>query len=281
MPLPETFRFTQQSLQDYVECQRRFQLRHLLMQPWPALVTGAPGEYERMVERGADLHRLAHQHALGFDVERIEATIDDDELRAWWRTFVAHPPAGVPDAERRAEVVLSAPMPHAGDSPATHRVVAKIDLLAAEPGERVVVVDWKTVRRRPGRDELGLRLQTRVYRYLAVEAGALVNGGTRPEPEQVEMIYWFAAHEGHVERFGYDAAQHAADRDYLAALAAQTAARRDAVWPLTDDESRCRLCNYRSLCERDVEPAFPDELPDDVEVEAVVVDLEQVAEIEF
>ncbi|MBN1660579.1 MAG: PD-(D/E)XK nuclease family protein [Anaerolineae bacterium] len=279
--MPETFRFTQQSLQDYVECNRRFQLRHVLMQPWPALVTGTPGEYERMAERGADFHRLAHQRALGFDLERIEATIDDDELRTWWHTFLAHPPAGVPEAVRRAEVILSAPMPQVGDGPGPHRLVAKIDLLAAEPRERMVVVDWKTVRRRPGRDELGRRLQTRVYRYLAVEAGAAVHGGVRPKPEQVEMIYWFAAHGGHVEHFGYNAAQHAADRDDLAALAAEIASRQSAIWPLTDDDSRCRLCNYRSLCERDVEPAFPDELPDDVEGEAVMVDLEQVAEIEF
>ncbi len=86
------------------------------------------------------------------------------------------------------------------------------DLLAVEPGERLVVVDWKAVLKRPSRANLARRLQTRVYRYLAVEGGAAFNGGQPPEPEQVEMIYWFAEFGGAVERFPYDADQHAGRR---------------------------------------------------------------------
>jgi hypothetical protein len=271
---PEIFQFSQGSLQDYADCPRRFQLRHVLMQPWPALITDSPGQFEQHVQRGADFHRLAHQHSLGLDPGRLAATIHDPILERWWQTYLAFPPPDLPDPVRRAEAVIAVPV-------AGYRLVAKLDLLAVEPGERVVIVDWKTVLKRPSRATLARRLQTRVYRYLAVEAGADFNGGQRPQPDQVVMVYWFAEDGGAIERFPYDAGQHAADRVYLADLVAEVAAHQDPIWPLTADERQCRFCNYRSLCERGVKAGFLEELDEDLESPELEIDLEQVAEIEF
>ncbi len=306
MPLPDTFQFSQGKLQDYVDCPRRFQLRYLLMQPWPALITDAPGEFEAHGQRGAAFHRLAHQHALGLDPERLAATIHDETLARWWQTFLAHPPSNLPETLRRVEAACRVAAPVAG-----HRLVAKFDLLAVEPGERFVVVDWKTSLKRPRRATLARRLQTRVYRYLAVEAGAEFNGGRRPAPEQVEMVYWFANHGGATERFPYDADQHTADGTYLADLIAEIAARdkklarrsqppsrgrrpgdgapsnakaatRDEeIWPLTSDVGHCRFCNYRSLCDRGVRAGFLGDLAEDVAPDVFEIDLEQIAEVEF
>ena len=274
MALPNTFQFSQGSLQDYVECQRRFQLRYVLTQPWPALVSEPALEAEQQMQRGADLHHLAHQHTLGLDVERLEATIHDEVLARWWHAYLAYPPQDLPETVRRAEVVVAAPL-------AGYRLVAKYDLVAAEPGERLVVVDWKAVLKRPSRAALARRLQTRVYRYLAVRGGAAFNGGQPAQPEQVEMIYWFAEFGGVTERFPYDAEQHTADGDYLAGLIAEIAAHSEPIWPLTPDERRCRFCNYRSLCERGVTAAFLNELEDDLEPAEVTIDLEQIAEVAF
>jgi CRISPR/Cas system-associated exonuclease Cas4 (RecB family) len=273
-PLPATFQFTQGKLQDYTDCMRRFQLRYVLMQPWPALVTGDPAEFEQHLQHGRDFHRLAQQHALGLEAERLVATIHSPDLARWWQTYLAHPPADLPQTVRRAEVVVAAPL-------GGFRLVAKFDLLAAEPGERLVVVDWKTALKRPSRTVLARRLQTRVYRYLAVEAGAAYNGGQRPQPEQVEMVYWFAEFGGALERFPYDAAQHSADGEDLAALLADIVAHHESIWPLTSDQRRCRFCNYRSLCERGVQPGFLSDLDEDLEQLELEIDLEQVAEIEF
>lgn len=283
-PLPETFRFSQGSLQDYVDCARRFQLRYVLMQPWPALITDSPHDFERYLQRAADLHRLAHQYHLGMDPGRLAETIDDapgtggEELRRWWQIFLDHPPPDLPAGERHAEVVLTAPL-------AGYRLLAKVDLLAAAPGRRLVVVDWKTVKKRPPRAILARRLQTRVYRFLAVEAGAAFVGGQTPAPEQVEMVYWFANDGGRVERFAYDAGQYAADRAYLAGLIDEVAAHREPIWPLTADVGQCRFCNYRSLCERGAMAGFfedlEDELAGDAEARHLEIDLEQIAEIEF
>jgi CRISPR/Cas system-associated exonuclease Cas4 (RecB family) len=274
MPLPDTFQFTQGKLQDYVDCARRFQLRYVLMQPWPALITESPQEAESHVQRGRDLHLLAQQYALGLEPERLAETIDDAILKRWWQTFLSHPPPGLPETVRRAEVVLSASL-------AGYRLLAQLDLLAIEPGERLVVVDWKTALRRPARATLARRLQTEVYRTLAVEAGATFNGGRRPDPEQVEMVYWFAEHGGATERFPYDADQHAAHREHLTELIADIAAHREAIWPLTLDARQCRFCNYRSLCERGVKAGFLEDLEAELELEEPEIDLEQIAEIAF
>jgi len=273
-PLPETFRFSQQSLQDYVDCARRFQLRYVLMQPWPALVTGSPLAYEEHLQRSAAFHLLAHQHSLGLDAADLAARIEDPELAAWWQTYLDRPPANVPQGLRRAEILLTAPL-------SGYRLLAKIDMLAADPGQRMVIVDWKGTLKPPRRATWARRLQTRVYRYLAVEAGSAYFGGKPPEPEQVEMVYWFAAHDGATLRFGYDQAEHRQAAQDLARLVDDVAAHRSAVWPLTEDLRQCRVCNYRSLCERDVRPAFLQDLEDDLEPDAVEIDLEQVAEIEF
>lgn len=271
--LPEDFQFSQGKLQDYVDCARRFQLRYVLMQPWPSVIAEPAAETERHWQRGAAFHRLAHQHTLGLDPGLLESTIDDDTLRGWWRTYLEHPPDGLPGDLRRAEVAV-------GMTLAGHRLVAKFDLLAAGP-EQLVVVDWKTMLKRPSRAALAKRLQTRVYRFLAVEAGAGYMDGLVPRPGQVLMVYWFAQAGGATERFPYDGEQHAADREYLNGLTARIGEHRERIWPLTPDEHRCRFCNYRSLCERGVQAGFLADLDEDEEPVDLEIDLEQIAEIEF
>ena len=51
MTLPINFLFSQASLNDYVECARRFQLRYLLEQEWPAVASEPLLERERLSTR--------------------------------------------------------------------------------------------------------------------------------------------------------------------------------------------------------------------------------------
>ncbi len=241
--LPDTFQFNQGSLQDYLDCPRRFQLRYILEQPWPAVESEPLLEHEQYAGRGRRFHQLLEQHTAGLPVETLTASLADADLARWWRNYLNTPPPGVLSLPlRRAEVVLSAPI-------AGHRLVARYDLLAMEPGQRAVIVDWKTERKRPTRAQLAERMQTRVYRYLLVEAAQAWNAAPLP-PEQVEMIYWFAEFPAEPEIFAYDAAQHAADSQYISDLIAQIAMRTDAIFPLTPQARHCRFCVYRSLCDR-------------------------------
>jgi hypothetical protein len=289
MALPDGFQFDQSKLQDYVDCPRRFQLRHVLMQPWPALITESPLEREQHLQRGARFHRMAHQHFLGLDDDLLAAAVDDDTLLSWWHTFLSAQPKDLPATVRRAEIVLTAPL---GD----YRLLARFDLLAVDPGERLAIVDWKTAFKAPSRATLARRMQTRLYRFLAVEAlgrarhgrergeksGLTLFGSESLQPEQVEMVYWFAQAGGATQSFPYDAAQYAADRPHLESLLGEIASYEAPVWPLTANERHCRFCNYRSLCDRGVQAGFLSELEDDLEhLDDLEIDLEQIAEIEF
>lgn len=285
MTLPPTFQFSQNSLQDYADCPRRFQLRYLLRQPWPAvqsepLVGGRfVSAYEQMLERGRRFHQLVQRHNL-LDLPEAELTktIDDPDLRRWWRNYQESPPPHLPTAIRRTEVTLSTPL-------GGHRLIARYDLVALEAGRRAVVVDWKTSRKRPDPAFLAARLQTRVYRYVLVEAGTALNGGLPLSPDQVTMVYWFAEHPARPEILPYDAARHAADAAYLADLVAHIAARAgsgEKEWPLTPDERHCRFCTYRSLCDRGVLPGSLAEFDADQALDfSLDFEFEEIEEIEY
>jgi len=274
--LPHHFQFAQSSLQDYLDCPRRFQLRYILQQPWPAVQSEPLLEHERYVELGRRFHQLIEQHNAGLPLETLSASITDPDLARWWRNYLDAPPRDVLELPvRRAEVALSMPL---GD----YRLAARYDLLAMVPGARAVIVDWKTERKRPLRKYLIERRQTRVYRYVLVEAGQSLNGGQAIEPEQVEMIYWFAEFPTAPEALPYDAAQQAADKAYLASLITEIASRKDEAFPLTSDDRRCRFCVYRSLCERGVAASVADasEMGSEPE-DALDFDLSEIEEIAY
>jgi CRISPR/Cas system-associated exonuclease Cas4 (RecB family) len=278
MTLPPTFQFSQNSLQDYADCPRRFQLRYLLRQPWPAVQSEPLDAYERLMERGRRFHQLAQRHSLGLPEAELAKTIDDPDLHRWWRNYLESPPPRLPTAVRRAEVTLSAPV-------GRHRLVARYDLLALEPGRHAVIVDWKTNQKRPDSPALAARMQTRVYRYVLVEAGAVLNDGLPLSPDQVTMVYWFAEHPAQPEVLPYDAAQLTADAAHLAELVAQIAARAESdkeEWPLTPDERHCRFCTYRSLCDRGVLAGRIAEFDADQALDlSLDFEFEEIEEIEY
>jgi len=281
MTLPTNFQFSQASLQDYVDCPRRFQLRYVRRLAWPALEAEPPLENERHLQQGAAFHRLAHQHVLGLPPERLSSAVTDADLRRWWHNYLERGPEDLPES-RYPEVVLSG-------SVSGHRLVAKYDLVAADLGRRTVIVDWKTSRKRPRRKWLAGRLQTRVYPYLLVRAGFHLNAGQPLEPEQVEMIYWFANFPAAPERFTYDTAQYEADEVYLTLLIREIKEMIESMGDkdlllTTQQEHCCRYCVYRSLCQRGVSAGLFDEaegeleLGDDLDIS---LDFEQIAEVEY
>lgn len=282
MPLPSDFHFSQGSLQDYVDCQRRFQLRYLERIAWPAVEVEPVLENEQHLRQGALFHLMVQQHLIGVPVERLTAMTQDEDLGRWWRNYLAAAPAAVKGMSY-PELALSAPF--GGDG--LQRLVAKYDLVVVTPEGRALIFDWKTARQRSPSIRLAKRLQTRVYPYLLVQAGADLNDGKPFEPGQIEMIYWFADFPDRPERFVYSPAQYAEDGGYLAGLLEQIAALSlgDGMFPLTEVEERCRFCVYRSLCDRGIAAGSLDEMAfDEPEPEGSFdfeLDFEQIAEIEY
>ena len=82
MSLPPNFQFSQASLGDYVDCARRFQLRYLLEQDWPAVESEPLLERERLADLGRRFHKLIQQHIEGLPVDALTRSLGEAELSA-------------------------------------------------------------------------------------------------------------------------------------------------------------------------------------------------------
>ncbi|MBC7871711.1 MAG: PD-(D/E)XK nuclease family protein [Chitinophagaceae bacterium] len=274
MAIPANFQFTQSNLQDYVECARRFELRYLQKLKWPAVETEPIADREYHMRQGAAFHHLIHQYLVGVPAEAISQTAKENPLHDWWESFLRSDILSSLPPQRYPETSLSTPI-------GTYRLLAKYDLIAIEAGQKAVIIDWKTSLKRPKREDLARRMQTLVYPYVLAQAGTQLNNGQPLQPEQIEMIYWFAEEPNRPERFSYDAFQLTQDEQLLDRLIEEISTR--TIFELTPDERKCRFCVYRSLCRRGVEAGDFQE-QQDLEAENgfdLDFNFDQIAEVEF
>lgn len=268
MSLPPNFQFSQASLGDYVDCARRFQLRYLLEQDWPAVESEPLLERERLADLGRRFHKLIQQHIEGLPVDALTRSLGEAELIRWWQSYLAGLNTTLIDlpSDRRAEVAVSIPF-------GAYRLTAHFDLIAVDE-RQAVIVDWKTERRKPTRDQLLNRIQTRVYRFVLTEA-------QQRAPGTVSMLYWFAEYPDQPEVLHYDAMQQAADRQFLTNLIAEIEdLQGSSEWPKTPHLRKCDFCVYRSLCNRGVSAGTIDPSTDDLNLD-LDINLEEIDEIAY
>ena len=271
--LPASFAFSQSSLQDYFDCPRRFQLRYIENLVWPAVESEPVLENERRQQEGQLFHRMVQQHLVGLPDQSLARLANSPELLGWWENYLGYD-FNINDYAQSTELILSAPV-------ATHRLLAKYDLVAIIPGQKAIIFDWKTYHKRPRDEWMAARMQTRVYRALLVQAGAYLNNGTPIQPEQVEMIYWYADYPSEPSRFQYNAVQYKRDWDALTGIIREISNQR--LFPLTDDDKKCAYCPYRSYCSRGGKAGTLDESETEMDTPGSEFNLnfEQIAEIEF
>ena len=273
----QTFQLTtlsQSSLQDYMDCAQRFKLRYLDRLSYPAAETEPTLENEKHQQEGEYFHRLVQQHLIGIPAEQISKFANTPNLQRWWENF--QNTKELKDLQNLSglypESTLSAPL-------GKHRLLAKYDLIAVQDG-KALIYDWKTYRKRPRNEWLNARMQTRVYRALLVQAGAHLNHGKPFEPEQIEMVYWFAEFPEEPVKLPYTSAQFQRDWDTLLKLSEEVASA--ASYPLTEDRQKCLFCTYRSYCERGVRAGDVEQAEAEMEAEELFdVNFEQIGEIAF
>ncbi len=248
--LPSGFAFSQSSLQDYSDCPRRFQLRYIEQLQWPAVETEPVLENERRQQEGQLFHRMVHQHLIGLPVEKLTPMARPPDLSRWWENYLGTK-FDLDGFKLNAELTLVAPV-------RSYRLLAKYDLIAVKQGERAIIYDWKTTRKRPRNEWMAARFQTRVYRAMLVQAGDTLNGGNPIPAEQVEMIYWYADHPNEPARFAYNDTQYKRDWETLTDLITEISNHRH--FPLTEDEKKCSFCPYRSYCNRGGKAGTMDDL---------------------
>jgi len=284
MTLPEGFLFSQSNLQDYVDCQRRFQLRHILHLAWPAVEAEPYLENERIIDQGAKFHNIVRQYLIGVPDTQISQTVSSDEnMDLWWSNFLHSIKDGILEMiiesgiQHFEEITLSVPVEN-------FRLIAKYDLLVIRPDSKLIIIDWKTAQNHPKRKWLANRLQTHVYPFVLTGAGSWFIGGNPLDPSQIEMIYWFTNQPEQPVRFPYDQSNYQEDSRYIGNLISTIDQKSEPIFPLTIDIKRCLFCTYRSLCNRGVKPGDLQHLEEWLEpepAEEVTIDFDQIGEIEF
>ncbi|MCB0131509.1 MAG: PD-(D/E)XK nuclease family protein [Caldilineaceae bacterium] len=277
LPLAPTFSFSQSSLQAFEECQRRFWLAYVAQLPWPAVEAAPVRDHELLMRQGAQFHRLIERVEIGMETATAPESLLPP-LDKWFAAYLRWRPDDLPTEQIEVERVLSIPF---ATQAGRYRLLAKYDLIAAEAGGRVVIVDWKSSRRRSDPATLRRRLQSVVYPFVLVEASRHLDWGPI-RPEQVEMRYWFTADPHHPIIFAYDAEQHEANRRRLEGLLARIlagATEHDFPKILDTEENRrrtCSYCVYRSRCNRGVDAGDLDASDDAGDL--FVVDLDTALE---
>ena len=275
--------FSQASLQDYIECQRRYQLRYLLHLAWPAIESEPVLENERLAAQGAHFHKMIQQFFLGLPGQLIANQINDVDLLRWWTNFhrsVTNDnlgPLNDPRQKRFVELSLNAPLAGA-------RLLAQCDLITLADDGQAIIYDWKTSLRLPSRTWLTGRMQTRIYPYLLLKAGAYLNAGTPIKAEQISMIYWFAEFPEQSEIYRYSTSQSQQDERYLQELIKEILTLPEDGFNLTNQAARCEYCTFRSYCGRGIEAGqAPEGLVgfEPAEPAMINLDFEQIGEIPF
>jgi len=248
---PPEFHFNQANLNDFEDCARRFQLRHIERQPWPAPRLEPLDEVDAAARRGEMFHRLVQRHILDIPAPAPA----DPKVAAWFAAFQSALPAlHLPTAIRRPEATYSIAL-------AGKRLMARFDLVTVDPGREIVICDWKTGYPVEAA-VLQARLQTAVYLTVARDALRRLYGGPIPAAA-LTLLYWFAEAPDQPVRI------RLTDDDAYDRLHLQLARlidrvdlfHRDArIWPLTDDLRQCTRCNYRTLCKRSVATASVSEV---------------------
>jgi hypothetical protein len=253
--LPPAFQFSQSSLQDYVDCPARFELRYLREQPWPAPPAEPISEAEEADALGQRFHLLVERHYLGLPIQPDGL---DPVTRRWWDAFTASERSGQIVTMSESHPEISATVLLDGQ-----RITATFDLLTYTPDSGAMIYDWKTSARRPQRHTLERRLQTIIYPWLLVEVAPHLLGFALA-PEQVNLTYWFANDPANPERFEYSTARYEQDRLYLSRTIERLLNTENVDgWALTPDVRLCRFCQYRSLHDRGDVAGSLDEQDDD------------------
>ncbi len=274
MKKPRNFSFSQMKLQDYCDCERRFELKYLQQQAWPALRSEPVILIEKQMQQGQQFHLLAQQLFSGIPENAIEAQIGDVILLEWWHNFLSFARPLLKN-KHYPEFKISAQI---GNFP----FIAIYDLLVIAGENKFTIFDWKTSQHKPSASQLSESIQTRLYPLLLVQSGKIINHGAKIRPESIEMVYWFSNHPEQPEAFTYSENQYEVDLDLITALVTEISQKNENEFTKTEYIRRCKFCQYRSFCERGEQAGlleFESEEPWEEEIQDL--DVIQIGEIEF
>jgi CRISPR/Cas system-associated exonuclease Cas4 (RecB family) len=275
MAIDPTFTFSANSLQDYLDCPRRFELKYLLKQSWPAATSEPVLEFERHVQRGSQFHQLVHQYIHGIPQDILMATITDPDLADWFDNFLA--------TYAKLEFTQVFPEQSVRIRLAGFQVVAIFDLLGITTDNQIHILDWKTSKFVPRKDSLSNRIQTRLYPLAALESAASFIGNQAIPAEQISLSYIYVQKKQgqNTVNFDYDQSRCTQNKAFLESLIAEIKDKAPGSFARTQDERKCKYCVYRSLCERGIAAGNFEEQEAEIDIEQLLENLDYEAQDEI
>ena len=243
MPDIKHFTFSSVSLQDFLDCERRFELKHLLRQEWPAPQSEPILEVERRIRIGREFHFLIHQYLCGIALPELQKMDLDPDIQHWlgrFETFFSEFP--LVDFHSEYSVVT----PFHDD----YYLTAVYDLIGMTNQPKLLIMDWKTSPYPPVKKIISQTIQSMLYPFLAYENRTEIFKGDVINHADIEMIYWNAVHPGARISMAYSMVQHEKTREFLIKFIETIAGKSLGSFAKTENIKKCAYCQFRSLCER-------------------------------
>lgn len=238
------FSFSAKKIQDFIDCERRFELRYILNQSWPAITSEPILEIESKIKKGNEFHYLVHQYFSGVPEKALRETIHDDIMIKWFDNFLSfHKTLKVKSIF--SEFSLTTQI---GEK----KITAVYDLIYLDENEEVGIIDWKTSKYIPKKTTLSLKVQSILYPFILQEVSGEFLPGSHFPPEKISMRYWYPASPEDNFVFPYGHAVHEDNRVFLKNIISKIQEKKIGEFELTKDEKKCGFCPYRSLCSRGI-----------------------------
>jgi CRISPR/Cas system-associated exonuclease Cas4 (RecB family) len=273
---PLSINYNQSNLQDFKECPRRFQLKHLEEISWPSATSMPLSEFERVIQLGNQFHHLAHQYLVGIKPELIQTSIQDAGLVEMWNKFIDFVKS-LSGCDLFSEQTLHTTIKG-------HTVIAKFDLIVKK-ADQYIIFDWKTSQNIPPLSYLSDRAQTLLYPYILLISGSELFGDTQIKPGQILFNYFYPLSSDPVVSIPYSEKIHKEFDTTLANFIDTITSLYNSEnnFPLTTDHSKCNLCQFRSICNRGIEAADLSiiDLYDWEDLSDVQFDIDNIQELEY
>lgn len=277
--IPNTFQFNQGNLQDYLECKRRFYLKHVSRLPWPGITSEPIQEQEAHIRKGEIFHRLAHQYFLGIPIDYLGVVAINEGIDDWWTSFLDYV------RNNLTPVAHFIPEKYILTKIHGYLMAARYDLLVIQENS-IHIIDWKTSNRPYSRIIAQQRMQSRVYPLVLCQNNLPETLNEKIQPDIVSMTYWYSQFPDQSIKIPYHSEKLNEDLLFLTNLIHEITEQQIDTFSMTENKNRCQFCLYRSLCDRGIQAGklengkelFNDDDPDE---QLFSLDFDAVPEIEF
>ena len=266
--------FSAAKIQDYWDCERRYELKYILEQSWPAISSEPVIEIEHNIRKGNQFHYLIHQFFSGISETALLNSIDQEEIMDWFNSFLLFNKT-LQIEKAFSEFRLTSQI---GEI----RLSAVFDLIYLTQNDKVGIIDWKTSHLIQKKSTLAMKIQTILYPYLIKETFHEFLTGIDLLPENISMRYWYPSSPYEDFIFNYGQSTHEDHRAFLENVINEILGKNLGEFILTSDENKCGYCQYRSLCDRGIRAANILEIDDKgLEESGFLIDFDELPELSF